>query len=650
MTSPKSYTYDSLTIPGQFRLLHLEPGTGDIHFTLSNAHLDDNPAYEAISYCWGDAKDTRVVHCHGVPINITYSLFTALQRLRRLDETRIVWADAVCINQTDTDEKTEQVKLMGRIYSQPSRVLIWLGEDKTGLDGLKECLAGAQELLPPSSQDGSQLLAAAKTAYFEASELRRAKKPNFNDHNWQPFASILCRAWFDRTWIIQEAILAPEHVERLVLCGDLKFDWNVLADVCYRIASHGFGLSLSGTSVLNAKAPSMFHFMQENNRPVIMFQCASMISLLQHYQKASNIVDAIMAATSFKATDPRDHVYGLLGSCAHTSGIMPDYNLTAPEVFCQVSEAVLVGDQNLRLLALAPHMAFGAGDIVPKRIDGLPSWVPDFSCEASVSFPPLVSYTIRPQLYHAGDQVPEVPVRISESDGRKLLHLRGRIIDTVDEMAQCLPDAPMPTENDILPKTGYPALLKRYILNWLRECQRVAFGSSSVITEAVQISKDDGTTASQVNVTVNPWSEEFANTLICAMTLMRDAAPPEAISAVKDFVTYLEAYFTPGWVMTESFRERMLTDGPIVEHSIGAQGVTRKFCRTTGGRLGQVRKDARKGDVVCVITGAEVPFILRKSEVQEGAWVLIGDAYISGVMQGEALADDRYETEDIVLC
>jgi heterokaryon incompatibility protein (HET) len=174
MSSKVSYLYEELTdpVPGQFRLLHLEPGTGDVHFTLSNAHLDDNPVYEAISYCWGDAKDTRVVHCHGVPINITNSLFTALLRLRKLDETRILWADAVCINQASTDEKTQQVKLMGRIYSQPSRVLIWLGEDKTGLDGLEECLDGAQDLLPPSTQDGGELLAAAKTAYLETSVSR----------------------------------------------------------------------------------------------------------------------------------------------------------------------------------------------------------------------------------------------------------------------------------------------------------------------------------------------------------------------------------------------------------------------------------------------------------------------------------------------
>lgn len=98
MNFSKFYMYESLTIPGQFRLLHLEPGTGDIYFTLSNAHLDDNPAYEAIAYCWGDAKDTRVVYCHAAPINITNSLFTALWRLRRLVETRVVWADAVCIN------------------------------------------------------------------------------------------------------------------------------------------------------------------------------------------------------------------------------------------------------------------------------------------------------------------------------------------------------------------------------------------------------------------------------------------------------------------------------------------------------------------------------------------------------------------------
>jgi hypothetical protein len=407
-----------------------------------------------------------------------------------------------------------------------------------------------------------------------------------------------------------------------------------------------FVLLISWT--VNARAPSMLHFMQENCRPIIMLQGASMISLLQHYRSASNIVDAILTAGSFKATDPRDHIYGLLGSCSYTSGIKPDYSLTDSEVMFQLAEAVLVGDQSLRLLGLAPHLTFGVGDIVPKRIDGLPSWVPDISCEASISLPSLVSFSIRPQLYHAGGEIPELPVRISGTGSNRLLHLRGRIIDTIDEMARCVPDMPMPTEEDILPKTGYPAILKLFMLRWLRECQQVAFGSSAAIKETIQLMKDDGTTASQVTVTASPWSDEFARTLICSMTLMRDPAPPEAIPAVRDFVTYLEAYFTPGWVMTESFREKMLTIGPTVENAIGVQSVTRKLCRTTGGRLGQVRKETRKGDVVCVVTGAEVPLILRKSEV-EGTWTLVGDAYISGVMQGEALTDERYETVDVVL-
>lgn len=148
---PLPFEYESLVEDDEIRLLHLQPGIGDgdVRFSLHTVKLDDNPSYEALSYCWGDSNDTRLVYCEGMSLQITYSLFTALKHLRQSGEERVIWADAVCINQNDIAEKSAQVQLMSRIYSQPSRVLIWLGNDMDGLDGLHECLKGASELLPP---------------------------------------------------------------------------------------------------------------------------------------------------------------------------------------------------------------------------------------------------------------------------------------------------------------------------------------------------------------------------------------------------------------------------------------------------------------------------------------------------------------------
>lgn len=137
--SISSYTYEPLSdADDEIRLLHLEPGSGDddIRFTLKTARLSERPEYETISYCWGDPTDTCQVSCDGAALHTTASLYGALKRLRRANSTRVLWADAACIDQGHVQEKNSQVQLMCRIYAQPTRILIWLGEDTSGLEGL----------------------------------------------------------------------------------------------------------------------------------------------------------------------------------------------------------------------------------------------------------------------------------------------------------------------------------------------------------------------------------------------------------------------------------------------------------------------------------------------------------------------------------
>ena len=97
-------------------------------------HLRDRPGYEALSYTWGDPLDTRTVMLKDQPFQVTKNLEAALRNLRhRLihgtkSNDRVLWIDAICINQTDIQERNVQVRRMLDIYKSATRVVIWLGE------------------------------------------------------------------------------------------------------------------------------------------------------------------------------------------------------------------------------------------------------------------------------------------------------------------------------------------------------------------------------------------------------------------------------------------------------------------------------------------------------------------------------------------
>ncbi|KAK5715791.1 hypothetical protein LTR17_016622 [Elasticomyces elasticus] len=144
----------------EIRVLHLLPARrldAPIYIQLKTVSLQDNPYYEALSYTWGNASDTShiwvldpqsaipgivsnliswVAPVTRAPLNsiktpVTRSLHGALRRLRLAHRTRVVWADAICINQADIAEKNVQVSMMGDIYKEADCVNIWLGEDSS---------------------------------------------------------------------------------------------------------------------------------------------------------------------------------------------------------------------------------------------------------------------------------------------------------------------------------------------------------------------------------------------------------------------------------------------------------------------------------------------------------------------------------------
>jgi hypothetical protein len=145
-SSTARYQYHELDANrDEIRLIALQPETpkGPIVVALRTESLLDNPSYEAISYAWGDESVKRPIRIDGVEVSVTANLESALRHMRLQGQTRMLWADAICINQSDIAEKNIQFRLMGEIYTSCSKCLVWLGEEdeedgQTAFDFIEE--------------------------------------------------------------------------------------------------------------------------------------------------------------------------------------------------------------------------------------------------------------------------------------------------------------------------------------------------------------------------------------------------------------------------------------------------------------------------------------------------------------------------------
>ncbi|KAK6613565.1 het domain protein [Botrytis cinerea] len=102
--------------------------------------------YEALSYVWGSFDDPpHFIYINGNSLSITANLHAALRRLRNHNLERVIWVDALCINQQDDQEKGLQIQLMARIYGQANRVIVYFGEAADDSDMAFESIRAAAD-------------------------------------------------------------------------------------------------------------------------------------------------------------------------------------------------------------------------------------------------------------------------------------------------------------------------------------------------------------------------------------------------------------------------------------------------------------------------------------------------------------------------
>ncbi|KAI7284925.1 hypothetical protein KC345_g2036 [Hortaea werneckii] len=152
-TDHSKYPYQPLDKESlQIRLLTIFPAIDPweipVKCSLSHANLrkEPKPNYETISYTWGTSKERKTITLDDRPLNVPVSADRAIRRMRLRDQSRVLWIDAICINQDDINEKNHQVEIMAEIYSNTSQGLIWLGEaDETTEKALQSINAAYAE-------------------------------------------------------------------------------------------------------------------------------------------------------------------------------------------------------------------------------------------------------------------------------------------------------------------------------------------------------------------------------------------------------------------------------------------------------------------------------------------------------------------------
>ncbi|KAK7992467.1 HET-domain-containing protein, partial [Apiospora saccharicola] len=330
--------------------------TDDIVVTLTTFEQSAIPAYECLSYVWGsedDKKDIRVTGSMQGSLPVTQNLDEAIRHLRHEDTSRIMWIDAICIDQSDLDERSRQVSKMGQIFKDASRVVFWLGrEDNQSSLGMQvlESLGNRVRL---NDQREISFIDPLENLQYGPAHTRRMLP--FTPGEWTGIGDVICRPWFNRLWIRQEIFLASSSA--IVQCGTISVPWSDF---------------LRGLQCVYRKdRPDDYHEPLRNLK-------SFMNQTLRIDFSLTNLRETFGSAL---CKDPRDRIYAIRAFLARELPdleIVPDYadTLSAMEVYRRTVERYLATFQDLNLLTECRYNRNASRAANP-------TWVPDWSDNSS---------------------------------------------------------------------------------------------------------------------------------------------------------------------------------------------------------------------------------------------------------------------------
>jgi len=363
----------------ELRLIRLLPGPISAEVEIEIFHAPRSSKYEALSYVWGPPERTDVAlvrkpvkalsklvrHVnrskrreHSKPsatIGITDNLAVALRHLRDPIKSRILWVDAICINQDDLAERSAEVLEMGSIYSRAEQVVVWLGPSSKDSRLAVETLKKLGDGIRCHVDDHTISYKTGSWAMRLESDSEALK---FNQPSWFAIRDLLRREWFSRVWVFQEIGLATkatlfvgqDGIDWFLFMTAIQWLWNILERLNEVFHDLKFE-DLSGSGV------------------------GGLISMsLRKYPRELGLPELLIFTSRLDSSDPRDRLYAIRALVAPSGRkfITPDYSKSVEEAFrnftlrfCQeTGDGFLLTRCSLRDASSKLQM---------------PSWVPDFS-------------------------------------------------------------------------------------------------------------------------------------------------------------------------------------------------------------------------------------------------------------------------------
>jgi hypothetical protein len=601
---PRSnYKYLPIDINGsEIRLLILEPGIGDqpIKCNLKAFKLNEAPKYEALSYVWGSAPADHELKLEEESLYIRRNLCEAMRRVRSCTKPTILWIDALCINQDDNEERSGQIKMMFKIYQQAHKVLVWLGEEESDSDVAMEFVSN---LLDPRF-------------------LSEDNWPSAYAHGFYALAHLLERPWFSRVWVLQEVTCAKDVV---IKCGQREVHFMDFMDACNIVKSKLSSIRdrLRNTPLYDSHGHLLHNF--EDSGATRLFDLLRNAFVRSNHNEVIsrrlNLESLVCDLAPFQATDPRDSIFALLGLANDADtlpfNMQPDYCKSVLDVYSQFTTTCAKASGSLDIICRpwAPRKKTTWQDnlVDPDLRFQVPSWIrvrgdlpfgdPKYKGKIRIHGDILVG-NAKKKVYNAHNNI-AAQVRFGIDDVTKTsdgsMHAKGIILCTLDSLSTRMPDGVV-----------------------LKECLDMVKGIARDEHDNI-IGLDDSLWRTLCANRDNNGEQPPSLYRIAALHLLQTNHHARSIDTAELLEGGAKEY-------QEEFLKRV-------------QAVTwnRRVFRagernTTNDLIGLAPRDARSTDHVCILFGLSVPVVLREHDIDgRSCWELIGEAYVDGRMDGEAL-------------
>lgn len=561
--------------------------------------------YEAVSYCWGNPNDVSNINCNGQQLEVPRRLEVALRNIRYSDRRRILWADAICINQKDDDEKESQVKLMRMIFSNAQRTLIFLGdaEEKQAQKMSKFALWSIQFGLSILRRR-VDLLTSPKVRVWDVKEGRFGVLAPFSSEFYLELVGMLRMEWFKRAWVVQEV---PVSSSATIFWDPSQYDWE---------------------DVIQA-----LKFMSQVSFPLAFIVTLENISTIEEERKLyrkghSNLNSVLLRHQRCNASDPRDKIYSFCGLVKTPlnghSPVRISYKDDVTTIYREVALKIMNDDHSLDILSRPPSLA-------ESETEGLPSWVPDWNISSPSTLTyawghgplPLAginSFGIAQPRFATSRGSTYWP-NLSHTNSNALI-VEGYGFDKIAKIGPIFHGVQVP---HIV--SSFPEILREWFYHFYTLFRaRNMFVRSQRMAEF--FSKRPYATSESVR-------DAFLQTLSAAE--IHDSARVQVeLEIWEKGTSFLFGLIYSAFVLLRNF----VTARPFLLFEIqGRYALHRSVARTEGGFLGLASHATETGDMVMICKGSSVHLIMRRCGEDE--FRLIGDAYVHGIMEGEVFEIDK---------